>query len=75
MNFQYFPSYQYAPHLNYGGNGGGPMPINYNNGRPNFYNHMNTDFASLPPAVNMLNNSKDLRIDSQDILDGLEQRR
>lgn len=71
---QYFPTYQYAPHLNYGGNGGGQTPINYYS-RPNFNNHMNTDFASLPPAVNMLNHSKDLRIDSQDILDGLEQRR
>lgn len=60
----------------YGGSGiGGPI-TNYNNiqQRPSYYPNMNSDFASLPPAVNMMP-TKDLRIDSQDILDGLEQRR
>lgn len=64
----------------FGGNSsgiGGPVNNYHNVLRPpaSFYPNINSDFASLPPAVNMLPSSKDLRIDSQDILDGLEQRR
>lgn len=74
----------YPPNFN-GGSGG---PSNNGNHMPSYLNggianmggmgsrqsNMNSDFSSLPPAVNMMNHGKDLRIDAQDILDGLDHR-
>lgn len=68
---------------NYGGGAAGPnghhMPSYLNGGMANMglgsrQSNMNSDFSSLPPAVNMMNHGKDLRIDAQDILDGLDHR-
>lgn len=58
------------------GSGGGigiGAASGYMNGSRQSIN-MTSDFSSLPPAVNMLSQGKDLRLDAQDILDGLEHR-
>lgn len=69
---------------NFGGSSGpnGNHMANYlNGGMANMgllgssrQSNLNSDFSSLPPAVNMMNHGKDLRIDAQDILDGLDHR-
>lgn len=60
------------PNYMNGGVGGGGMGVGIGGGSRQ--SNMNSDFSSLPPAVNMMNHGKDLRIDAQDILDGLEHR-
>lgn len=70
----------YPPNFNGGGGGVGPHNGNHmssylnNMGMGSRQSNMNSDFSSLPPAVNMMNHGKDLRIDAQDILDGLDHR-